>query len=125
MGARITVRLGELELPAELNDTETARALAARLPLSLRMGASAVGCCGALPFSLPHDPARVHRGWADGDINYNPSGGWLAVFFDDEKNSRRYGDQLTIGRVRGPLAPLRALAGQLDARFDLTDEPTD
>lgn len=118
MGKHITVQLGEVKLPAVLNDTETARAFAACLPLTLRMSISTVGCCGSLPFSLPHDPARIHRGWVDGDINYNPSGGWLAIFFDDEQNSRRYGDQLTIGCIEGSLEPLHALTGPLDVRID-------
>lgn len=121
MGARIELLLGELAVPASLNDTAAARALTQRLPLDLRMCASTVGCCGALPFSLPADPALVHRGWADGDVNYNPSGGWLAIFFDDERNSLRYGDQLTIGRVEGPLDALRALDGRLEARISLAE----
>lgn len=121
MGARIELRLGELAVLAELNDTAAARALAERLPLDLRMCASTVGCCGALPFSLPFDPALVHRGWTDGDVNYNPSGGWLAIFFYDERNSLRYGDQLTIGRVEGCLDALRALDGRLEARISLAE----
>lgn len=121
MGRRIVVRLGDVTVRATLNDTPAARALTERLPLTLRMCASTVGCCGALPFSLPADPALVHRGWTDGDLNYNPAGGWLAIFFDDERNSMRYGDQLTIGRVEGSLEPLRALEGRLDALIE-TDE---
>ena len=122
MGARIDLRLGELVVRAALNDTAAARALAERLPLDLRMCASTVGCCGALPFSLPFDPALVHRGWTDGDVNYNPAGGWLAIFYDDEKNSLRYGDQLTIGRVEGRLDALRALDGRLEARVSLAGD---
>ena len=125
MGRRIAVRLGEVTVRATLNETPAARALAERLPLTLRMCASTVGCCGALPFSLPTDPALVHRGWTDGDLNYNPSGGWLAIFFDDERNSMRYGDQLTIGRVDGPLEVLRALDGRLDVLLSLEAGQTD
>lgn len=125
MGRRIAVRLGDVTVRALLNDTPAARALAERLPLTLRMCASTVGCCGALPFSLPADPALVHRGWMDGDLNYNPSGGWLAIFFDDERNSMRYGDQLTIGRVDGPLEVLRALDGRLDVLLSLEAGQTD
>ena len=121
MGRRIVVRLGDVTVRATLNDTPAARALAERLPLTLRMCASAVGCCGALPLSLPADPALVHRGWTDGDLNYNPAGGWLAIFFDDERNSMRYGDQLTIGRVEGSLEPLRALEGRLDALIEMDE----
>lgn len=125
MGRRIAVRLGDVTVRATLNETPAARALAERLPLTLRMCASTVGCCGALPFSLPADPALVHRGWMDGDLNYNPSGGWLAIFFDDERNSMRYGDQLTIGRVDGPLEVLRALDGRLDVLLSLEAGQTD
>ena len=67
----------------------------------------------------------MHRGWTDGDLNYNPSGGWLAIFFDDERNSMRYGDQLTIGRVDGPLEVLRALDGRLDVLLSLEAGQTD
>lgn len=125
MGRRIAVRLGDVTVRATLNETPAARALAERLPLTLRMCASTVGCCGALPFSLPVNPALVHRGWTDGDLNYNPSGGWLAIFFDDERNSMRYGDQLTIGRVDGPLEVLRALDGRLDVLLSLEAGQTD
>ena len=125
MGRQIAVRLGDVTVRATLNETPAARALAERLPLVLRMCASTVGCCGALPFSLPADPALVHRGWTDGDLNYNPSGGWLAIFFDDERNSMRYGDQLTIGRVDGPLEVLRALDGRLDVLLSLEAGQTD
>lgn len=125
MGRRIAVRLGDVTVRATLNETPAARALTERLPLTLRMCASTVGCCGALPFSLPADPALVHRGWTDGDLNYNPSGGWLAIFFDDERNSMRYGDQLTIGRVDGPLEVLRALDGRLDVLLSLEAGQTD
>lgn len=125
MGRRIAVRLGDVTVRATLNEIPAARALAERLPLTLRMCASTVGCCGALPFSLPADPALVHRGWTDGDLNYNPSGGWLAIFFDDERNSMRYGDQLTIGRVDGPLKVLRALDGRLDVLLSLEAGQTD
>lgn len=125
MGRRIAVRLGDVTVHATLNETPAARALAERLPLALRMCASTVGCCGALSFSLPADPALVHRGWTDGDLNYNPSGSWLAIFFDDEKNSMRYGDQLTIGHVEGSLEPLRTLEGRLDVLLSLEAGQTD
>lgn len=111
---RIVMHFEDMEISALLNDTAAARSLVAGLPVTVRMSASAVGICGAAPFELPVDSAHVHRGWANGDINYNPGGGWLAVFYEDEENSRRYGDQLTIGRVEGSLASLRALVGSYD-----------
>lgn len=114
----IVMHFGDVAVPVQLNDTAAAHAFAALLPVAVRMSASAVGICGAAPFRLPADPASVHRGWVNGDVNYNPGGGWLAVFFDDEENSLRYGDQLTIGRVIGPLAPLHTLTGTYDVLIE-------
>ena len=106
---RVDLRIGEVAVPVELNGSTAARALAARLPLGLSMSVSSVGCCGQLPFSLPHDAADVHPGWSDGDLNYKPEGDWLALFFDDEKNSARYGGQVTLGHAVSPLDALRRL----------------
>ena len=120
---RVELQIGEVAAPVELNGSAAAHALAARLPQTLSMSVSSVGCCGQLGFSLPHDAADVHPGWCDGDLNYKPEGDWLALFFDDERNSLRYGDQLTIGRVEGPLDALRSLDGRLEARVSLAGDP--
>ena len=112
---RVELRIGEVVVPVELNGSAAARALAERLPQTLPMSVSSVGCCGQLPFSLPHDAADVHPGWSDGDLNYKPEGDWLALFFDDEKNSARYGGQVTLGHAVGPLDALRGLDGTRDA----------
>ena len=117
---RVELRIGEVVLPVELNGSDAARALAARLPQTLSMGVSSVGCCGQLGFSLPHDAADVHSGWSDGDLNYKPEGNWLALFFDDEENSARYGCQVTLGHVDGPLDALRGLSGTHGVRIELS-----
>lgn len=118
MVQRIAMILGDVTAAALLNDSAAARLFFERLPVRIRMSASAVGCCGPAPFDMPVDAALVHRGWKNGDINYNPGSGWLAVFVEDEENSGRYGDQLTIGRIEGSLAPLRALAGTYDVLIE-------
>lgn len=111
---RIVMHFGDTAVPGVLNDSETARAFAERLPVTIPMSGVGVDYCGRMPFDLPYDETDIHRGWHDGDINFNPGGGWFAVLFDDERNSRRYGDQLTMGRVEGSLEPLRSLRGSFD-----------
>ena len=86
------------------------------------MSVSSVGCCGQLPFSLPCDAADVHPGWSDGDLNYKPEGDWLALFFDDGRNSARYGGQVTLGHAVGPLDALRGLAGSHDASITVLEQ---
>ena len=119
---RVQLRIGEVTVPVELNGSAAARALAARLPQTLSMGVSCVGCCGQLPFSLPHDAADIHPGWSDGDLNYKPEGDWLALFFDDEKNSARYGGQVTLGHAVGSLDALRGLASSHDVSITVLEQ---
>ena len=114
---RVELRIGEVAVLVELNGSAAARALVGRLPQALSMSVSSVGCCGQLPFSLPHDAADVHPGWSDGDLNYKSEGDWLALFFDDERNSSRYGGQVTLGHAVGPLNALRDLEGTHDVRM--------
>ena len=106
----VELQIGEVTVPVELNGSDAACALAARLPQTLSMSVSSVGCCGQLSFSLPYDAADVHPGWSDGDLNYKPEGDWLALFFDDERNSARYGGQVTLGHATCPLDALRGPA---------------
>lgn len=119
---RVELRIGEVAVPVELNGSAAARTLATRLPQALPMSVSSVGCCGQLPFSLPHGVADVHPGWSDGDLNYKPEGDWLALFFDDERNSARYGGQVTLGHAVGSLDALRGLSGAHEARIELCNQ---
>ena len=119
---RVELRIGEAVVPVELNGSAAARALATRLPQTLSMSVSSVGCCGQLSFSLPHGVADVHPGWSDGDLNYKPEGDWLALFFDDERNSARYGGQVTLGHAVGSLDVLRGLSGAHEARIELCNQ---
>ncbi|MDM8271336.1 cyclophilin-like fold protein [Thermophilibacter provencensis] len=115
---RAELQIGGVAVPVELNGSAAARALAARLPQALSMSVSSVGCCGQLGFSLPYDAADVHPGWSDGDLNYKPEGDWLALFFDDERNSARYGGQVTLGHAVGPLDALCDLEGTHGVRIE-------
>ncbi|MCH3942860.1 MAG: cyclophilin-like fold protein [Atopobiaceae bacterium] len=118
MPQNITMRFGSTEVGATLDDSETARAFAEKLPTTIHVSGTGVDFCGRMPFELPYEQRQVHRGWKDGDVNYNPGGGWFAVLFADEENSMRYGDQVSMGRVDGDLSVLRGLSGT----YDLTIE---
>ena len=118
MAQRISIQVNGAAITAALNESETARAFAQLLPCDFRMSGTGIDLCAPMPEALPYDPALVHRGWRNGDVNYNPGGGWLAIFFDDEENSQRFGDQLTIGRIEGPLDQLRGCTGRFSVRIE-------
>lgn len=118
----IMVRFGGTAIAVELNDTETARAFASHLPTSVRMNDTGADFCGRMPFSLPYEQSQVHSGWTNGDVNYNPGGGWFAMLYDGEEDSSAYGDQVVIGRIIGDgLERIRSLSGSHDIVIELAE----
>lgn len=114
MATKINLRFGETTVQAELNDTETACAFARKLPTTIYVSGTGIDFCGRMPFDLPYEESQVGHGWTNGDVNYNPGGGWFALLFDDEENSKRYGDQVNMGHVIGQLDVLHELSGSYD-----------
>lgn len=115
MTDKISLSFGETKVTAELNDTDTARAFASHLPTTIHVNGTGADFCGRMPFSLPYEESQVHRGWTNGDVNYNPGGGWFAVLYDGEENSKVYGDQVIMGRLaQEDLDRVRTLTGSFD-----------
>ncbi len=119
MPTEIVMRFGEESVSATLNDTETAQAFAENLPASIRVRGASIDFCGRMPWKLPYEQSQVGHGWINGDVNYNPGGGWFAVLFGDEENSRRYGDQVNIGQVSESLDVFQRLGGAYDVEIEL------
>ncbi|MGI6230543.1 MAG: cyclophilin-like fold protein [Tractidigestivibacter sp.] len=115
MADKIRLKFGDADVLAQLNDTETAHAFSSHLPLTVHVSGTGVDFCGRMPFSLPYEQEQVHNGWTNGDVNYNPGGGWLAVLYDGEKGSERYGDQVVMGKiVPEDLPRMQELSGGYD-----------
>lgn len=113
-GIKIVMHFGDIAVRGVLNGTDTAREFAAKLPTHVKVSGTGIDFCGRMPFDLPYEQGQVGFGWANGDINYNPGGGWFAVLFDDQENSQRYGDQVNIGKVTDPLDVLHGLHGSYE-----------
>ena len=114
MATDVIMKFDKTNVTGTLNDTETARAFAEKLPVTIHVGGTGMDFCGLMPFELPYEPEQVHFGWTNGDINYNPEGGWFALLFAGEEVSAGSGDQLVMGRVTSPLDVLHELSGSYD-----------
>lgn len=117
-GTRINLHFGKTVIPAILNDSETARALLARLPLTQRMTRYSHDFCGVMESPLPYREDEVHYGWLNGDIDFARDGNYFTILFEDEKNSGQYGHQINIGVIACELSRIASLRGSYDVRIE-------
>lgn len=120
-GTRINLYFGDTVIPGILNDSETARALIARLPLKQRMTRYRHDFCGVMEQPLPYREEEVHYGWLNGDIDFARDGNYFTILFDDERHSEQYGHQINIGVLDCPLSKIAELRGSFDVRIELAE----
>ena len=121
-GIKINIRIGDVVVPATLNDSETARAFAEKPPLSLKMNNSGLDFCGILPEALPYEAKQVHNGWLNGDIDFATDGNWLAILYAGEEKFETYGHQVNRGKVDCELSRLADLDGTYQVHIELAKE---
>ena len=119
-GTRINMYFGDTLIPGVLNDSETARALIAKLPLKQHVSRYSHDFCGVTQ-DLPYSAEDVHYGWLNGDIDYATDVPYFTILFEDEDVSEQYGSQVNIGVITCPLADIAALKGDFDIRIELAD----
>lgn len=121
MPTPITLRIGTEDLTGHLNDSPTARALAARLPLKIRMSRWGDEYYGAIgqPLGVAEAPdARAEM--AVGELAYWPPGNALCLFFGPTPASTGSEPKAAspvnpVGLVGGDLAALRGLGRSVEA----------
>ncbi len=115
MPTALTICIGSLEFAGQLNDSPAARALAALLPLQIRMNRWGDEYYGALPQPLGVDEGPDAREeMALGELAYWEPGNALCLFFGPTPSSKgkepRAASPVTpVGRVEGDLAALRGM----------------
>lgn len=116
---RLVIRSGDVEVKAALNQTQAARDLMNRLPLTVQGIDSGIDYCCTLKEGV-FDEGEKQQGWADGDISV--ADGWFALLHSRQDESARH-------RVM-VVAHLDAQANELvrslprEASFDLSlEEP--
>ena len=67
-GTKILLHFGDTVIPGILNDSETARALIAKLPYTQHMSRYSHDFCRVTE-DLPYNEEEEHYGWLNGDID--------------------------------------------------------
>ncbi len=117
-GTKILLHFGDTVIPGVLNDSETARALIAKLPYTQHMSRYSHDFCGVTE-DLPYNPEEEHYGWLNGDIDYATDAPYFTILFEDQEESEIYGNQVNIGVITCPLAEIAALNGSYDVLIEL------
>jgi len=118
----IRITVGDVSLHAELNDSETAQAIAELLPLEA--SASRWGEEFYFPTAVDHeagDDARAQM--AVGELAYWPPGNAFCIFFGptpaSQKDEPRAANPANpIGRITDDIEPLKSISGSARVRVE-------
>ena len=119
-GTKINMYFGDTLITGVLNDSETAKALIDKLPMTQHMSRYSHDFCGVTE-ELPYNEDDVHYGWLNGDIDYALNAPYFTILFEDEDVSEQYGYQVNIGVITCPIADIAALQGSYDVRIELAE----
>ena len=121
-GTRINMHFGDTVIPGVLNDSDTAKALIEKLPVTVHMSRYSHDFCGSAgDLDLPYNEDEVHYGWLNGDIDYAIDAPWFTILFEDEDSSEKYGYQVNIGVIDCPLEKISSLEGSYDVLVELAE----
>lgn len=119
-GTKINMYFGDTVIPGVLNNSETAKALIAKLPLTQTVNRYSHDFCGVTE-KLPYNENEEHYGWLNGDIDYATDAPYFTILFEDEDASEQYGNQVNIGVITCPLEQIANLNGSFDVRIELAE----
>ena len=119
-GTKINMYFGDTLITGVLNDSETAKALIKKLPMTQQVSRYSHDFCGVTE-ELPYNEDEVHYGWLNGDIDYAIDAPYFTILFEDEDTSEQYGDQVNIGVITCPLEEISKLEGSYDVRIELAE----
>lgn len=119
-GTKINMYFGDTVIPGVLNNSETAKALIEKLPLTQTVNRYSHDFCGVTE-KLPYNGNEEHYGWLNGDIDYATDAPYFTILFEDEDVSEQYGNQVNIGVITCPLEQIANLSGSFDVRIELAE----
>jgi len=118
-GTRVKLIVGGTVIPAVLNDSKPARALAARLPYTVRLHRYEHDYCGVMSAPLPYDAAELRSGWKNGDIAFAVNGNYFAILYKDEEISQQFDGMVTMGALDCPPAVMDTLDEGISVRIEM------
>ena len=120
-GRAISVTVGGAKLSGVIYDTDLARQIAARFPLTVPMsGYIGREFYGIIDFR-PQGASGGQRRFNDGDITYCAQNNSLAIFYAQTDRPNLTMDVIPIGKITSPLDVLHTLPSSVDVTFALAE----
>lgn len=120
-GTKIKMTFGDTIIYGVLNDSETAKALIKKLPITQSVSRYSHDFCGVTE-ELPYNEEDVHYGWLNGDIDYAIDAPYYTILFEDEDISEQYDYQVNIGVITSPISDITKLDGSYDITIELDED---
>lgn len=110
---QIQISFDQLSIPAELNDSPTARAIWQRLPLESQVNTWGEEIYFEIPIDMPQESGSVEI-LSVGDLGYWPVGRAFCMFFgptpvSTDQRPRAYSPVNLLGRILGDCAKLKSI----------------
>lgn len=118
-GTKITITVGDVVIPATLNDCRSSQELISRLPYIMTLNKYSHDYCGVMSEPLSYDEEDVHYGWLNGDIDFSRDGDYFTILYKDEDISEQFGHQINLGKVDCELPLLDELDNTIEILIDL------
>ena len=118
-GTQIILTIGDLEIPAVLNDTVAAQSFKELLPFTVTASKGQYDYCG-VGGDIAYDEGETQAGWKNGDIGY--ARGWFALFHSGEEASSSYANEMIIGHIDDSyLDSVRDLPASVEITVEFAD----
>lgn len=121
VAARITMRVGDKVITADLNDSPTSRDFIKSLPLTMKMTRwGNREYYGKVATALSAGGQR-HSGFEDGEVSYWAPGGSFAVFFNAKSANQNISDLILMGKITSSLEVFATLDDSVEMRIEAVE----
>jgi hypothetical protein len=117
---RVTLTVGNKVVPAVLYNNTTAKALEARLPVTVSLNRGPVDYCGGID-PLDYGEDDVQTGYRSGDLAYWIPGQDFVIFSEKDDTSSGAGapDLVVIGQIRSDIEEIKDLGSTIKVTIAL------
>lgn len=120
-GTPVVLTIGDLVIPAVMNNTVAAQDLLSRLPYRVTVNRGSIDFCGDIGEPLNYEDGDYQRGWEYGDFMWMPDGNWF-VFFTDGMEERKDREWIVLGHMDEVWEQTKEMQGSIEIEISLAEE---